>query len=76
MPNAFATIKVKIMCRSNWSPETTIDQVTRQAKADAIGQIRHALVNSDVSIIGEPVITTNHAKVDETNEPNTHKEID
>ena len=61
MPTAYATVKVKVACKSNWSPETTVAQITRQAKVDAEGQLRHALQDRpDITVIGTPEITMVH----------------
>lgn len=66
MPSAYATIKIKVQCKSNWSPETTIEQITRQAIADAEGRLRTALADrADISIIGKPEITAVHTQLTE-----------
>lgn len=66
MPNAYAIVKVRVSCASSWSPETTIEQVTRQAKVDATAQINNAINDRrDMSVVGEPVITAVHTLLKE-----------
>jgi hypothetical protein len=67
MPHAFATVKVQVQCNSNWSPETTCAQVTRQAIEDAKGQLRSAFKGRhDMKVIGEPEITMVHTGLTES----------
>ena len=68
MPTAFATIRVKVACKSNWSPETTVAQITRQARDDTEGQLRHALQDRpDITVVGKPEITMVHTGLTEDN---------
>lgn len=61
MPTAFATVTVKVSCKSHWSPETTVAQITKQAREDVEGQLRHVLQNRpDITVIGKPSITMVH----------------
>ena len=56
---ARATVTIDIHCKSNWSDETTVAQVKKQAIDDALGVIRklHADDKYNISVIGEPKIT-------------------
>lgn len=66
MPYAFATVKIRVACNSSWSKETSIDQISRQAKTDAIGQLSTALKGrTDMKILGEPEISAVHTEIDD-----------
>ncbi len=59
--HAIATLTVEIDCGSNWGTGTTMDQVYKQAREDALGKIRNMSVKYDgheraVRVVGEPVI--------------------
>ncbi len=67
MAYAYVTVKMKVTCSSNWSENTTIAQVSRQAKEDALGQIRNNFDGKNYTIIGEPEVTAVHTDIS----PNT-----
>jgi hypothetical protein len=58
MPHAFATVTVRVECNSNWSPDTTAAQISRQAIDDAKAQLRSAFKDrQDMKLIGDLKIT-------------------
>ena len=61
MASAFATVKLRIACKSNWSDDTTMKQIVDQAKTDAMHQLADA-INSrrDMDLIGNVEITAVH----------------
>lgn len=63
MPYAYATMKVKVRCKSNWSGQTTIDQVSKQAATDAHNQIMDAIKGHDISLVGDIEITAVHTDI-------------
>ena len=64
MPYAYATVKVKVRCRSNWSGQTTLDQVSRQAATDALNQVMDAIKDRhDITLIGDMEITAVHTDI-------------
>ena len=64
--HAYATIKVRVRCKSNWNSETVMKQIRSQAKEDALETINGAINHhSMITLMGEPVITTVMAEDDE-----------
>lgn len=58
MAHAFATVKIKVACKSIWSDDTTMGQIASQAKKDAADQIADALHGrTDMTVIGTPNVT-------------------
>ncbi len=57
MPSAYVTIKLKIPCSCSWGDKTTIEQIAKQAKEDAFGQLRQLEPKFKFQIIGDPEIT-------------------
>lgn len=67
MPTAFAYVQIKVSCKSNWGPDATMAQISRQAKEDAASQLRDAFKGrTDMAITGTPKITAVHMDLDET----------
>lgn len=65
MAHAYAIVKIKVQCKSNWSDGVTLDQIARQAREDAIRQVQHALSERrDMQMIGEPKVTAVHQDLD------------
>lgn len=56
---AKATISVEIECNSEWSDETTVHEVKRQAVIDAKNELERMSQGSEfqISMVGEPDIT-------------------
>ncbi len=48
MPVAFATVTLRVECKSNWSEETPVSQIRRQAIDDAIEAKTHQLTLSKI----------------------------
>lgn len=59
MTKATVNVTIRVTCKSNWSQETTIEQINRQAIDDALLEVNN-IVNhrSDMQVIGRPIVTT------------------
>ncbi len=56
---AKVTVTLEILCPSSWSEDTTMKQITKQAKDDALGIIRK-INNHDtrIRLIGDPKVVS------------------
>ena len=57
--HAYATIKVKVRCTSNWNGDTSMKQIRQQASEEALNEISHTFgKRTYITVVGDPVITT------------------
>lgn len=66
MPHAFAYVQIRVDCKSNWGKDTTIEQISKQAKEDALRQLSEAFTGrADMKITGTPKITAVHTQLND-----------